>query len=86
MTHGLRRMGAKVIERRNGMTIHGPTELEGHTVDGRDDYAVVAALAALGLIAEGKTTIKNRAEALRTSYPGFITTFQNLGADIGYSA
>ncbi len=86
MTHGLRRMGAKVIERRNGMTIHGPAELEGHTVDGRDDYAVVAALAALGLIAEGKTTIKNRAEALRTSYPGFITTFQNLGADIGYSA
>lgn len=86
MAGGLRRMGVKVAERRDGMVIKGPAELEARAVDGHDDCAVVAAITALGLVAKGKTTIRNRAEALRTSYPRFVSTFQDLGADVGYSA
>jgi len=86
MAEELRQMGARVAERRDGMVIEGPTELKGGTVDGHEDCAVVAALAVLGLVAEGKTTIKNRAEALRTTYPRFVSTFRDLGGGIGYSS
>ncbi len=85
MVRGLHRLGAKISERRDGMTIEGPAKLKGRRVDGYDDYAVVAALAGLGLVAEGETIIKNRAEALHTSYSHFVSTFQDLGADISYS-
>lgn len=85
MVRGLRRLGAKVSEHRDGMVVEGPARLRGRRVDGCEDYAVVAALAVLGLVAEGETVIKNRAEALHTSYSHFVSTFQDLGADISYS-
>lgn len=80
----LRRMGASVLERHDGLLIQGATKLKGCEVDGHDDYAVVAALVVAGLIAEGETKIKNGITALRTSYSRFISTFQGLGADIGH--
>jgi 3-phosphoshikimate 1-carboxyvinyltransferase len=85
MARELRRMKAKVLERRDGLLIKGPARLKGGEVDGHNDYAIVAALAVAGLIAEGETKIKNRAEALQTSYPRFISTFQELGADVRYA-
>ena len=78
----LRRMGARITEHRDGLRIEGPAELKGCKVDGHNDHAVVAALAAAGLVAKGKTIITNRAEALRTSYSRFVSTFRDLGADI----
>ncbi|MEA1904890.1 MAG: hypothetical protein U9M97_03310 [Candidatus Hadarchaeota archaeon] len=85
MVRGLRRLGAKASERRDGMVIEGPAKLRGREVDGCGDYAIVAALAVLGFVAEGRTVVKHRAEALHTSYSRFVSTFQDLGADIGYS-
>jgi 3-phosphoshikimate 1-carboxyvinyltransferase len=82
MVHELKRMGARVTERRDGLLIEGPSELVGDKLDGHNDYAVVAALVVAGLIARDKTIVTNRAEALRTSYSRFVSTFRDLGADI----
>jgi len=81
----LRRMRGKVVERRDGLLIQGPANLNGCEVDGHEDYAIITALVVAGLLAEGKTTIKNGTKALRTSCSRFISTFQGLGADIGYA-
>ncbi|MDI6643339.1 MAG: hypothetical protein QMD95_04765 [Candidatus Hodarchaeaceae archaeon] len=85
IAHELHRMGARVLERHDGLLIQGPCELKGCGVDGHDDYAVVAALVVAGLLADGKTTIKNGADALGTAYSHFVSTFHGLGADIGYA-
>jgi 3-phosphoshikimate 1-carboxyvinyltransferase len=79
---GLQRMGAKIQEYRDGLVIHGPTEFRGAQVDGHADYAVISALAVAGFLAKKETLIKNRAEALRTSYPRLISSFKELGLDI----
>jgi len=81
----LRRMGARVLERHDGLLIQGTTKLKGCEVDGHEDYAIVAALVVAGLLAEGEIKIKNGDAALRTSCSRFISTFQELGADIRYS-
>lgn len=80
----LRRMKARVLERNDGLIIHGPVKLKGCEVDDHNDYAVAAALVVAALIADGKTTIRNAADSLGSSYSRFISTFQNLGAEIGY--
>ncbi|KUO39754.1 MAG: hypothetical protein AVW06_00255 [Hadesarchaea archaeon DG-33-1] len=81
----LRRMRAKVIERRDGLLVRGPTEFKEGEVNGHNDHAVVTALAVAGLIASGGVRIKNRAEALQTSYSRFVSVFQGLGADMSYA-
>lgn len=85
MARGLRRIRARVVEHRDGLLIMGPTEFRGGEVDGNDDYAVVAALAVAGLLAAEEVKIKNRAEALQTSYSRFVSTFQELGANMSYA-
>lgn len=83
---GLKKMGVKVTEQEDGLTIEGPTTLKGSTVDGHNDDVIVAALGVAGLNAEDTTIIRNKAEALRGSYPKFVTEFQDLGADMGYES
>jgi len=85
MARELRRMRARVVERRDGLLVRGPTEFKGGEVDGHDDHAVVTALAVAGLLASGEVRIKNRAEALQTSYSRFVSVFQGLGADMSYA-
>jgi 3-phosphoshikimate 1-carboxyvinyltransferase len=85
IARGLRKMGVKLSESRDGLTVEGQAKLKGGEVDGCNDYAVVAALMAAGLFADGKTIIRNRAEALQTSYSRFISAFQELGANVGYA-
>jgi 3-phosphoshikimate 1-carboxyvinyltransferase len=82
----LRRMQARVLEQSDGLVIQGPAKLKGCEVDGHGDYAVVSALAVAGLLAEGKTVIKNGADALSVSYSRFVSTFQSLGAEMSYSS
>lgn len=86
MVEGLGRMGADIEEEKDGFVVDGPAELKGTEVDGYDDDAVVAALSVAGFSADGKTIVRNRAETLRESYTHFVSTFQNLGANIGYKS
>ncbi len=84
IAHALRKMGVKLSERRDGLVVEGQAKLKGCEVDGCNDYAVVAALITAGMLADGKTTVRNKAEALQTSYSRFISTFQELGANAGH--
>ncbi len=80
----LRKMGAQVEERPDGMLIHGPTRLHGAVVECHRDHRLAMALAVAGLVADGPTEIRG-AEAIGDSFPGFVETMQALGAPIAWS-
>ncbi|OPY26381.1 MAG: 3-phosphoshikimate 1-carboxyvinyltransferase [Methanocella sp. PtaU1.Bin125] len=80
ITVELRKMGADIEERQDGLTIRG-SKLKGTKVDGYDDHRIVMSLAIAGLVAEGKTTI-GTAESIAISYPGFFDDLKKLGAKV----
>jgi 3-phosphoshikimate 1-carboxyvinyltransferase len=70
MTTELRKLGAEVEERPDGMIIHGPTKLKGATCHSHGDHRVAMALAIAGMVAEGQTVIEDT-DCIETSFPGF---------------
>ena len=80
----LRKMGARVDELDDGMIVHGPAQLHGAEVECHRDHRLAMALAVAGLVAEGPTTVRG-AEAIGDSFPGFVETMQELGADIRWT-
>jgi 3-phosphoshikimate 1-carboxyvinyltransferase len=82
MARALERLGARVEEREDSLTIHGgESDLQGARLDGRRDHRIVMALSVAGLVAEGATTIAG-AEHVDVSYPGFFEVLEELGADV----
>src|ERR1700737_2612046 len=77
MAGGLRRMGALVEERADGVSIQGPAALHGATVDPHGDHRVAMALAVAGLVASGPTTIEG-AGCVAVSYPNFFAQLEDL--------
>lgn len=77
MTEGLRRMGAVVAERPDGVSIHGPAALHGTAVEAHGDHRVAMALAVAGLTASGPTTIGG-ADCVAVSYPNFFADLREL--------
>ncbi|HEX9095322.1 MAG TPA: 3-phosphoshikimate 1-carboxyvinyltransferase [Candidatus Dormibacteraeota bacterium] len=77
MSEGLRRMGAIVDERSDGVSIQGPVRLRGTTVDSHGDHRIAMALAVAGLVASGPTTIED-ADAVAVSYPDFFSHLREL--------
>ena len=77
MADGLRRMGAIVEERSDGVSVKGPSALHGATVDSHGDHRVAMALAVAALVASGPTTIED-ADCVAVSYPNFFTQLQEL--------
>jgi 3-phosphoshikimate 1-carboxyvinyltransferase len=77
MAEGLRRMGAVVDERADGVSIHGPVALQGANVDGHGDHRIAMALAVAGLSASGPTSI-NDADSVAISYPNFFADLREL--------
>jgi 3-phosphoshikimate 1-carboxyvinyltransferase len=77
----LRKMDARIEERPDGMIIHGPSKLSGAVVECHRDHRLAMALAVAGLVADGPTTVHG-AEVISDSFPGFVETMQDLGADI----
>ncbi|HEX3629557.1 MAG TPA: 3-phosphoshikimate 1-carboxyvinyltransferase [Candidatus Dormibacteraeota bacterium] len=71
MAAGLRLMGAGVEERPDGLTVKGPTHLQGATVDARGDHRIAMAFAVAALVASGPTRIQD-ADAVAVSYPDFF--------------
>ena len=80
----LRKMGAHVEERPDGMLIHGPTRLHGAAIECHRDHRLAMALAVAGLVADGPTEIRG-AEAIGDSFPNFVEAMQALGAEIAWS-
>ncbi len=80
MAEGLRAMGANIEEMEDGLIIQ-PSQLKGASVRGYGDHRSIMALAIAGLIADGETVIED-ADGIAKTFPGFVETMQNLGAEI----
>jgi len=81
MAAELCRLGARVEEHPDGLSVEGPCRLRGTTVYGHKDHRVAMALTVAGLVAEGETVIED-ADAIAVSYPGFAEALVALGADV----
>lgn len=85
MAQVLKSFGVPCEELPDGLIVRGGAELHGATVDSRGDHRIAMSAALLGLLAEGETRIDG-AEAVDTSFPGFVELFRSLGADIAEEA
>ena len=80
ITKELTRMGAKIEEFEDGLTIE-QSELKGTEVSGYNDHRMVMALSIAGLASKGKTII-DTAESINVTYPAFFDDMKMLGAKI----
>jgi 3-phosphoshikimate 1-carboxyvinyltransferase len=79
LAENLRRMGAKVQERPDGLRVEGRRagSLRGAEIDPRGDHRIAMAFAIAGLAATGETRILDPACA-GVSYPNFFTELRRL--------
>jgi 3-phosphoshikimate 1-carboxyvinyltransferase len=73
----LRKMGAEVEERPDGLRIPGGQRLRGAELDSFGDHRIAMAFAIAALRAEGETTIHG-ADAAGVSYPGFFEELRSI--------
>jgi 3-phosphoshikimate 1-carboxyvinyltransferase len=78
----LRKLGARIEERPDGMVIDGPARLCGAVVDSHGDHRLGMALAVAGLFADGETVVRG-AGCIADSFPGFGAALAALGAEVG---
>ncbi|MFL0196669.1 3-phosphoshikimate 1-carboxyvinyltransferase [Clostridium sp. WILCCON 0269] len=81
ITSELNKIGADVIEKEDGLVIHGKEKLKGGNVSSWRDHRIAMALAAVSSRCTEPLIIKE-AEHVRKSYPGFWQDFRNLGGKI----
>lgn len=67
----LGRMGARIVERPDGLEIHGGRRLRGATVTSGGDHRMAMALVVAGLAADGPSVVDDTA-CIATSFPGFL--------------
>jgi len=73
----LRKMGAEVEEREDGLKIPGSQTLRGAELDSFGDHRIAMAFAVAALRTEGETRIQG-AESASISYPAFFETLEEL--------
>ncbi len=73
----LRRMGADIEERPDGLLIRGPTPLSAAAVSSHRDHRIAMMLGVAGAVANGQTSIR-AAEAVAVSYPRFWQDYAQL--------
>lgn len=79
LAENLRRMGASVEERPDGLKVAGRCagKLHGAEIDPRDDHRIAMAFAVAGLAAEGNTVIRE-ADCAGVSFPSFFAELNRL--------
>jgi 3-phosphoshikimate 1-carboxyvinyltransferase len=79
LAENLRRMGAKVEERPDGLRVEGRKagRLRGAEIDPRGDHRIAMAFAVAGLAAEGATVIRD-ADCAAVSFPAFFEELNRL--------
>jgi len=73
----LRKMGAEVDERPDGLRVPGRQHLRGAEVDSFGDHRIAMAFAVPALRAKGETLIRN-ADAAAVSYPAFFDELRTV--------
>lgn len=81
MATGLRACGVAVTEQPDGMTVTGGPVPGGATVATHLDHRIAMSFLVLGLVAETPVTVDD-GTPINTSFPGFTTLMNSLGADI----
>tara|TARA_B100000965_G_scaffold284503_2_gene242436 strand:+ start:880 stop:2214 length:1335 start_codon:yes stop_codon:yes gene_type:complete len=77
MARQLKRMGAKVDEHQEGLTIYGGYDLHGSDLDSEDDHRVAMSLAIASIMANSNSSLR-RSEAAAISYPDFWSDLKRL--------
>jgi 3-phosphoshikimate 1-carboxyvinyltransferase len=79
LAENLRRMGATVEERPDGLRVEGRTagKLRGAEIDPHGDHRIAMAFAVAGLAATGATVIRN-ADCAAVSYPSFFDDLERV--------
>jgi 3-phosphoshikimate 1-carboxyvinyltransferase len=80
LAENLKRMGAKVEERPDGLRVEGRNagKLHGAEIEPHGDHRIAMAFAVAGLAAEGETVIRD-ADCAGVSYPAFFEELRRLG-------
>lgn len=73
----LRAMGAEVEEFDDGLSVSGPTQLQGALIDSRNDHRIAMAFAVASLIAKGETRIAG-SECVAISFPEFFPLLESV--------
>lgn len=73
----LRRMGAQVDEREDGLRIPGRQDLHGAEIESFSDHRIAMAFAVAALRAHGETLIRG-AESAAISYPAFFDVLEDI--------
>jgi 3-phosphoshikimate 1-carboxyvinyltransferase len=81
ITEELKKMGAGIEEKEDGLVIDGKTDLKAAKVYSHDDHRLAMALTIAALYAHGETIIEN-VECAKISYPAFFDDMLELGAEI----
>jgi len=81
----LRKMGAEIEERPDGMRIPGGQRLHGAQLESFGDHRIAMAFAVAALRAEGKTTILG-ADAAGVSYPSFFKDIEAVAGGFWFVA
>jgi 3-phosphoshikimate 1-carboxyvinyltransferase len=79
LVENLRRMGAKVEERQDGLRVAGRSagKVRGAEIESHGDHRIAMAFAVAGLAAEGPTVIRE-SECAGVSYPAFFKELDRL--------
>jgi 3-phosphoshikimate 1-carboxyvinyltransferase len=77
ITAGLKKLGAKIEEKRDGFIISGTTKLKGNTCESFGDHRIGMALAIAGMMAEGKTELRE-SECIDISFPEFTEILRRI--------
>ena len=80
ITKSLKKMGANIEEAPDGLVIY-QSNLNGAVIDSQADHRIALSIATAGLGAAGETVIEN-IECIDKSYPDFISSMRNLGAEL----
>ena len=79
IVNGLTALGATISAHGDAIVVEGPTELCGATVDSLGDHRLALTFAIAGLIATGRTTIRD-ADSVAISYPTFFADLERIRA------
>jgi 3-phosphoshikimate 1-carboxyvinyltransferase len=78
-------LGVQSSETPDGFIIQGGQALQGGTVQPHGDHRLAMSLAVAGLAAQAPVTVEG-AEIISESFPEFVMTLQNLGADLRHGS
>lgn len=78
---GLRKMGARVEERRDGLKIERPSRPSRTVLDAHEDHRMFMAFALASMLAPDDVRVVGE-ESLEVSYPAFLEDMRSLGAGV----